>query len=515
MRRLAFLLLTALPVCIFSQTTPQAQQQGPVYQSQTVLRSNTRLVVVDVIATNDKGSPITDLKADDFILTEDGVPQKLSGFSFQRPVMTKNAPQQLAPGIVTNAPQFASSSSLNVILLDAINTDFSSRAYAQDMLIKYLESGPAIQPTAVFSLEGKLKMLHDFTTDTKVLRDVLANYKPLGPTHIPDVYSAAAAVFSQRGSYQASDHGREITFSAMRFLAHQLGGYPGRKNLIWVSEGFPLSLFPDAVMEENLMIINDYTPLVEAIADELMNAQVALYPIDAAGVSLSDRFPAHTAMVSMAERTGGKTFYNRNDIDMGVRTSIDDGSTYYTLQYYPQNKNWDEKFRKIEVKVERPGVKLQYRRGYYALSPGQSLGNRNASVNTEFSQAMVIDAPATAGVLFQAAMEMPSDKNQHKLVVNFGVDPHTIAFQQTPDDLQHAALSCVVWAYPAKGDPIQVDPSTVNANVKQDVYQQIMKSYLPCHRNIELKKGTYTLRLGVLDRTTNLMGTTSAKVTIQ
>src|SRR5689334_10530393 len=104
MRRLALLSVIALPLYIFSQTTPQSQQQGPVYQSQTVLRSNTRLVVVDVIATDDKGSPITDLKADDFIIIEDGVPQKLSGFSFQRPTMTKNVPQQLPPGVVTNAP---------------------------------------------------------------------------------------------------------------------------------------------------------------------------------------------------------------------------------------------------------------------------------------------------------------------------------------------------------------------------------------------------------------------------
>src|SRR5438309_8006387 len=108
MRRLAFLVALALPACIFSQTTPQAQQPGPVYQSQTVLRSNTRLVVVDVVATDDKGSPITDLKADDFIINEDGVPQKLAGFSFQRPMMTKSTPQQLPPGTVTNAPQFAS-----------------------------------------------------------------------------------------------------------------------------------------------------------------------------------------------------------------------------------------------------------------------------------------------------------------------------------------------------------------------------------------------------------------------
>lgn len=488
--------------------SPAAQKKEPVYQSQSVLRATTRLVVLDVVAVDEKGSPVTDLTGDDFTVLEDGKPQKISDFSFHHPEPGAS-PRQPAPGIISNAPQYNSNSCLNVILLDAINTDFSDHAYAQDMLVKYLESNPAIQPTAVFGMGSKLTMLHDFTTDTKALREVVTHYKGEGPTHIPDVY-AAASPFQRRGSFQAGPHAREITARSMLFLAHALAGYPGRKNLLWLSDGFPLSLFPEVTQGDAVMSVEDFSPLAELIADELMNAQVALYPIDAAGVSINDRFPARTAMLSMSERTGGKTFYARNDIDTGIRTSLDDGATYYTLEYYPQNRTWDAKFRRIELKVTRPHVRLRYRQGYFALRPVR--GNAE-SVTDAFSRAMDRDAPNSTGILFQAGVVMPSAQTQNKLVVNIGVDPHTLAFEKEADDLEHATVSCVVWAYPGKGDPVRAEGQS-NAALKPEVYQQLMRSYFPCQRALALKSGRYTLRIGVLDEKSNLIGTATTQVTV-
>ncbi len=488
--------------------SPAAEKKDQVYQSQSVLRATTRLVVVDIVAVDEKGQPVTDLTADDFTVTEDGKPQRISDFSFHRPG-SETPVRQPAPGIISNAPQFNSNSCLNVILLDAINTDFSDHAYAQDMLVKYLDSNPAIQPTAVYGMGGKLTMLHDFTTDTKALREVVAHYRGEGPTHIADVY-AAASPFQRRGSFQAGPQARGVTERSMLFLARALGGYPGRKNLIWLSDGFPISLFPDVNAGDGVMVVEDYSPMAERIADELMNAQVALYPIDAAGVSINDRFPARTAMLSMSERTGGKTFYARNDIDMGIRSSLDDGSTYYTLEYYPQNRIWDAKFRRIEVKVARPNLKLRYRQGYYALGPVR--GNTE-SVTDAFSRAMDRDAPNSTAILFQAGVVMPSAQTQGKTVVNVGIDPHTLAFQKEADELEHARVSCVVWAYPGKGEPVRAE-GNLNAAVKAEVYQQIMRSYFPCQRGLALKPGRYTLRIGVLDEATNLIGTATTQIAV-
>jgi VWFA-related protein len=507
------LFLLALSAASYPQTEagssqPSQKKPEPVFQSQSVLRATTRLVVLDVVALDAKGQPVTDLKADDFTVLEDGKPEKLSDFSFHQPGAGTGPVRAPAPGILSNAPQFSSNSCLNVVLLDGINTDFSSHAYAQDMLVRYLDTNPPIQPTAVYALEGKLTMLHDFTTDTRALRDVVAHFKYQGPIHIDNVY-AAASPFGRRGTNQVTTHGRALTASSMLFLAHTLAGYPGRKNLIWLSEGFPINLYPEMAAGENALIIEDYTPLAEKIADELMNAQVALYPIDAAGLSINDRFPARTAMESMSERTGGKTFYNRNDIDVGIRTSLDDGATYYTLEYYPQNRTWDAKFRRIELKLTRPEIRMRYRQGYYALGPA----NRGDMVTEAFSHAMDRDAPTSAGIRFQARVVLPSAQTQGKAVVNFGIDPHTMAFQKDPDDLEHANISCVVWAYPSKGEPVRAEGQS-KAALKPDEYQQVMRSYYPCQRSLTLKPGHYIFRLGVLDEITSLIGTITTQVTV-
>jgi VWFA-related protein len=479
--------------------------------SRPVFRSTTRLVIVDVVATDDKGSPVTGLKAEDFTVTEDGQEQKLADFSFHQASGLAQVARHSASNILSNSPVYTGNSALNVILLDGINTDFTNHAYAQDLLVKYLDSNPRIQPTAVYALESNLRLLHDFSTDTKELRDAVAHYKGVGPTHIATV-DAAASPFSQRGTFRNVPQGRTAAFRSMIFLAQALAGYRGRKNLIWISEGFPLSLYPDVSSGDAVLVVEDYSPLVEKIADDLMAAQVALYPISAAGVSKDDQFSAKTAMASMAQRTGGKTFFNRNDLDTGIRASLDDGSTYYTLEYYPSNKKWDNKFRHIKVKLDRPGVKLQYRDGYYGDSPLTTYGL--GTLGDEFSKALDINAPTLTAIAFQAAVLPPSQQTQNRLTVNVAVDPHTLAFEQGGDGLQHAHVNCVVWAYPHKGDPIRSE-GTYDAALNPGQYEQIMKSYFPCRRALDLKPGSYTLRIGILDRTTNLIGTLSTPAVVR
>ena len=107
----------------------------------TTLRTNTRLVVVDVVATDSKGQPVTDLKPADFTLLEDGKPQKISGFNFEHPGAAPAAvvQAQLPASVVTNAPKFESNS-LNVILFDTVNGEFAEHAYARDQLLKFLNA---------------------------------------------------------------------------------------------------------------------------------------------------------------------------------------------------------------------------------------------------------------------------------------------------------------------------------------------------------------------------------------
>lgn len=520
-------------------------------ESKTILKTNTRLVVVDVVATDAKGTPVSDLQSVDFTVLENGRPQKITNFSFQHPEEIAGTAAPMPPNVFTNVPA-KKSSSLNIILLDALNGEFTSRAHALDELIKYLESGPEIQPTAVYLLEEKLKLLHDFTTNTKALKEVMAGFKPRVAPHVDTVYAAASA-FTQKGSLQATPVNIETTLKELNSLAQALAGYPGRKNLIWLSEAFPVDLFPDITTGRSVALAThlpgsadlapqpanasnlpggdnlpalsaaqtgmrsngDYLEMVEKVSDALIAAQVAVYPIDAAGVGKISRLEALSTMRSMAERTGGKTFANQNDLNSSIRNSMDDGSTYYTLAYYPDDKNWDGKFRQIEVKTDHPGVNLRYRLGYYALDPRLESKDKEDSkkLAADFSHALTLDTPSSTAVLFHATVAPPAGNGQ-KLQVNFAIDPRTLSYTEKEGGAQQASLGCAIAAYTEKGSMVRNEINNVVGTVKAEEFPKLLRSNFPCQCTIELKPGKYELRLGVVDKNSKQMGTTTASVTV-
>jgi VWFA-related protein len=515
----------------------QNSQEG-VYQSQEVLRANTRLVVVDVVVTESKGQPVKDLRAQDFTVLENGTQQKISDFTFHHPGESEVLPQpKLAPNVVSNAPQFRSSS-LNVILFDSVNGDLTAHAYAQDQLVKFLGSAELGQPLAVFALQSQIKLLHDFTTDSGALKESVQHYKPPVQSSQTESLESRASAFSNQGNYHTNERDIETTLNQLNALAKILKGYPGRKNLIWLSESFPLSLFPETTLRssmsgqdlrsaetssggpstfENLQTsapFKSYAALVRKVADALMDAQVAVYPVDAGALGRDSHLAAQHTMNDVAAWTGGEAFINRNDLAASMRTSIDDGSIYYTLEYYPSNKKWNGEFRSIQVKTDRPGVKLRYRLGYYAVDPEKLNKEESDKLAETVSRAMEFDTPSYTAVRFQAGVMPPSEKNK-KVVVNFAIDPHSLSFEHRSDGLEHAKVGCVVWAYGKdKEKPTMSKEVTQDAGLKPDVYKQLMSQYFPCKQEIDLKPGNYTLRLAVIDRTTNLIGTANAPVTI-
>src|SRR5262249_4079131 len=139
-----------------------------------------------------------------------------------------------------------------------------------------------------------------------------------------------------------------------------------------------------------------YVNAFHQVSAMLAAAQVAIYPIDigglstdglgspsAAGVpgtsianrSVTQRWDTHDAMADIARETGGHAFYGTNDFKDMMQRSLDQGENYYSLAYVPQNHDWNGLYRKIEVKVAHDDVKLEYRRGYYAIAGTEIKGD--------------------------------------------------------------------------------------------------------------------------------------------
>jgi VWFA-related protein len=533
-RVLALSLITLFFLSTYSQTA-SSQQQDVLHSDQT-LRTNTRLVVVDVVATDNSGRVISDIQADDLKLLEDGTQQKISSFTFHPPGKTDVVSSiSLPPNVVTNAPAFHASS-LNVMLFDTVNGDFGEQAYVKEQLLKYFSQAQLSHPIALFAMESHLVMLHDFTTDPAALKSSVEKFRPPARFINGETATSRASAFTTFGDAHTSERDIATTLNELNALAKTLSGYPGRKNLIWLSEGFPLSLFPDNNIKTSSNTCaaagcgtglarsdvegtghgdyKDYAFLVKKVSDALMNAQVAVYVVDAGVVGKDERMASHDTMRDMADRTGGKAFLNTNNLAASMTSSVDDGSTYYTLEYYPSNKTWDGKFRTIQINSSRPGVKLRYRQGYYALDPEKIHQADSDALAESFSRSLEFDAPAVTQVIFQAQVQPPSEKNM-KVVVTFHIDPRTLAFERKDDGAEFARLSCTVWAYGKDKDKPTMSSGTVNANLSAKDYQQMMQQrFLPCDRQLDLKPGTYALRMGVLDRASNKIGTATAQVTV-
>jgi len=301
-----------------ANAAPTQPQPEPVEGTATVLKIKTRLVVVDVIALDHKGVPVADLKANDFTLQEENQPQKIRFFNFQKGAQGQPAvltPATLSSSRITNMPRFKTNSALNVLLLDGINVTNANQKYAHEEMLKFLEKLPAGQPLAVYAMGTRLRMLQDFTVDPTLLKEAVkkSRSKALGVRSessnaldhppgtmegMPPAMLQEVLRFGQEQTINQMDDRVRLTIEQLGALARNLAGYPGRKNLIWVSEAFPAYLFPqdpdptgrssNSGAAAQLPNIVSYQGQINHTSDLLANAQVAVYPVDSGAVGNRD-----------------------------------------------------------------------------------------------------------------------------------------------------------------------------------------------------------------------------------
>jgi VWFA-related protein len=334
----------------------------------------------------------------------------------------------------------------------------------------------------------------------------------------------------------------QITMDAFKRLARNLAGYPGRKNLVWLSGSFPLSIMPDSSLSSPFAVQRQYGDQLRDTAGMLTDAQVAIYPVDARGLvvlmpdaSQSGRAfggrnggqalranmarqsaalqSSHDAMNELADQTGGHAYYNRNDIDRAIALSVAEGSTYYTLGYYPEDKDWDGKFRKIEVKVKRSGLKLHHRRGYFAIDPEKANKENEKAARREFLIALNPESPMSTSLPFVVRVTPPT-KDQHSVLLDFSIEPKAIAFDPQ-GELHHAQIDFISIAFDSKGKKqVANQADTMDANLKPNTYSEVMKSGLRMRQKLDLAPGKYLLKFGVRDTHSNLIGTGTAPVEV-
>src|SRR5467141_912266 len=570
-------------LCICSSVAlARAQVQQSSADSATVIRATTRLVQLDVVVTDSSGHPPKDhLSEKDFTILEDGKPQKLSFFSFQQlegqEKRQSPLPPQRPPHVASNRPEYRRTVGPPVILLlDGINTPVENQIVVRQQMLKFMADhfDPRMR-IAVFLLGNELTVLQDFTSDPALLTAAMQKYRSQssaagrqggtnvqlqppsfdGPNLPPQARGAAVgtgdsnsrslmnigyalARFEKESNANTMEMRVAHTADALAAIARHLAGFPGRKVVIWFSASFPLNL--SVVDAEDIDVYRSYADRIRATTNQLSDAQVAIYTVDARGLTgnvISDpsdtgrdangrmaltvdahmnanskevfeRFNKEDSLTKVAQETGGRVFLNTNDFDRAIVESVRDSSTFYEVGYYPSHKQWDGKFHTIKVKVAGDGLVVRHRRGYYAIDP-ESWRHSGAG---EMKAALERDSIVSTGVLFYARAMPPSVNADVK--VEFLVDSHTITFETQSENQHECNLEFQVQAFTPAGKLVKAEVQQAEAPLKPETFDRIQKSGLPMPVSIKLAPGQYLLHLGVRDNRTGQFGTSDLPLTI-
>ena len=325
----AFVLLF-LVGSLYSQT-PTPNPSEPV----STFKAKVRVVLLDVVVTAGKDEAVSGLKKKDFEVFEDGKPQTISAFEEHKGAqLTQIKLPPMPAGIYTNFPTVQTTDSVNVLLLDALNTQTRDQTYLHTEMLKYLKTLPPGTRVAIFTLSSRLRMVQPVTSDSTQLLAVLNDKKGgvwgphqsallpseieqqanshaidfmiqenQGPQTQPDSVQqevspirAMQEFLADTAAFQTESRTR-ITLQSLQQLARYLSDIPGRKNIVWFSGSFPTGILPDPDAPDPFSSVKELQQEVHETADVLTANQVAIYPIAAQGLDTEARFQADASEI--------------------------------------------------------------------------------------------------------------------------------------------------------------------------------------------------------------------------
>lgn len=539
--------LTAASSLLVAQSSPQppatpSTNAGSQGTEKATIRTTTRLVQVSVIAQDKHGRLVSDMSREDFRLFEEGQEQKLQFFSVTSDHATPTAGTSPPPGVWTNQALKAAGApaNLTLILLDGLNTSIRDVPYARRQLVSFLSQLRPEDRVALYILGKDLRLVQDFTRDASSLLRGLAHEKGYnGPQVISDEEQGEDATGVQaidqfaRDATEASNENLVIyrahrTTDALEAIAQHVASIPGRKSLIWVSSAFPIAIGYEGLPVRNRAIgVDDrnFMDLIERTARALNDANLAVYPVDANGLvapanaasridgarmrpgaspvtsTATPQEHAIDTMIAIADRTGGRAFYNTNDLSNAIRLAIEDGRVVYTLAYAPTHNEWNGKYRRIKVGTSRPGVHLHYRQGYMA-TPDQPVGTTEREKMVEQLKWSPMNA-SQIGLTARARRSIVNGQQQVVFVVD--ADSRDLRFEEK-DGLYTTDLLFVTCHKNTNGQSVGGTTNVVRLKLSGDQYQQVAASGVRVKVTSEMEPEAEMIRLILLDGATGRVG---------
>jgi VWFA-related protein len=517
-------------------------------QEDYTFRSESGLVLVNVTVRDKSGNFVRGLKASDFTILEDNKAQRVVSFDVENIDAVANqsvaqARQDVrgdagessratlaASGAAVGSTDQFKDRRLIVLFFDlsAMEPDEIDRAATSAEHYVDTQMAPA-DLVSIVSLGSSLVVNQDFTSDHELLKKQL------------QAFSAGAGQGFEEGATGTTegtpDTGQPFTvddtefnifntdrrLEALRSVAEQLSHVQQKKSLIYFSSGMDrtgienqseLRAAINAAVRSNLAIYTmDLRGLQAIVAGgEAQNASMrgtSVYSGKSMINALNSNFTTQETLVTLASDTGGKAFLDSNDFSQVFKGVQEDTSNYYLLGYHSTNLARDGKYRRIVVKVNSHGVKIDYRRGYYALADYQHSTKDDKELQLE--EELASELPTTDLPLYLSAAYFRLEANKFYVPLSLVVPGSQIPFTRN-SDRDKATLDVMGMVIDSGRHPVTRVRDTVKLAVNSSA--EVRKKNVQYDTGVSLPPGKYHVKFVVRENQTGRMGSFEADLEV-
>lgn len=554
---LAFVFLFGLTS--FAQTP--APTQKPV-DDNDVVKISTTLIQVDVTVTDKNGKIITDLKPEDFEISENGEKQTITNLSFVSANSEPAQPQTKSNSNEKNTVAPPPSVALKpeqvrrtiALVVDDLGLSFESVYQVRRALRKFVdEQMQSNDLVSIVRTGGGIGAQQQFTSDKRQLYAAIENIKwnsigragitafaPLEATPLELQKASGDANISdddlaeeQKRLKDSSDFREDIfsvgTLGAINFIVKGMGDLPGRKSIMLFSDGFAICS-PDNP-DRCARIIDS----VRQLTDLSNRAAVSIYTFDARGLQVTgitaqdntngvaaqriqetnstrsaELFDKQEGLAYLADQTGGRTFFNNNDINRGLDKALEDQKGYYLIGYQPDSDTFDAKtrrFNKLQIKVLRKDATVRYRSGFFGVTDEQIKKPANLTPAQQIYAALTSPF-AVSGIDLRLNTLFGNDKQQGSFVRSvLHVNARDLKFADDANGNKKATFEVLAMSFGENGLPLDQISKTYTFAVKNESYQKFLDEGFVYYFTFPVKKpGAYQYRVAIRDNMSEKIG---------
>jgi VWFA-related protein len=521
--------ISLMLLAILAQTP--APSQPPV-----TFKVEVNYVEIDASVTDAAGNFVRSLTKEDFQVLEDGKPQAVTAFSMvdipiervDPPLFSKTA---IAPDVVTNRKPFEGR--VFVLVVDDLHTRFNqtarTRGAARQFVERYVGANDLV---AVVNTSGYGRSMQDFTSNRalalKAIDAAMGNKADSSTAaaladarmnrDMPGSGSNANASFNEMQRYNNARNSMRV----LRNLADFMSGMRGRrKAVVYFSEGLNYNVTDPFNNPHATDVQREIRELIGAAT----RANVSIYSVDPRGVTsgMEDAiemtvFPAdgsikpsdllnelrleHDSLRVVADETGGFPVLNQNDFRTAFSRILEDNSSYYVLGYYPANDKADGRFRNVQVKILKPGLKVRARKGYVAPLPAKKketapdLGSKGEKATPALRDALDSPIPISGLTISAFAAPFKGAGANVAIAMAIEVDGGAMTFTRNPQGGFANDIEIALYAADMNGKIKDGVRDVVRLALKPQTYEIVRRGAFRVVRRIQVPPGKYQLRIG-------------------